>query len=399
MMQRMLPLVLLASVLLAGCGNTITSIRETTTGWFSDKGKADEETRPTELDEDFTPTVQVQELWSERTGKGAEELYLKLLPADADGVVYTAEREGGVFALDAASGDEQWSEHDKGRMISGGPGVGDGKVFVGTSEAEVVARDAKTGKKLWIAKVSSEVLAPPRAAEGVVVIRTGDGNVYALDTATGLEKWVYDRSIPSLTLRGTAAPTIHDGVVYIGFDNGRLVALDLQTGEQVWEAQLAQPSGRSDLERLVDIDGEPVVTDDTVYIGSFQGRVAALSTDGGAIEWTRDMSTYDNVAVDDARVYITDERGVVWALDRYDGSAKWRNRDLRYRRLTGPTHFKGYIVVGDFEGYLHWMDDETGELVARCRVDKERILTPPLDLGESLLGYSSSGRIAAFRAD
>jgi len=262
----------------------------------------------------------------------------------------------------------------------------------------VVARDTKTGRKLWVAEVSSEILAPPRAAQGTVIVRTGDGNLYALDVETGAERWVYDRTIPTLTLRGTAAPTIHEGVVYAGFDNGRIVALDLAIGQQIWDTQLAQPTGRSDLERLVDIDGEPVLKDNLLYIGSFQGRVAAMSKDDGAIEWTRDMSTYDQVAVDDDRVYITDERGVVWALDRYDGSARWRNKDLKFRQLTGPTHFQDYIVVGDFEGYLHWMSDETGELVARTRIDKERIITPPIDVGGALLGYSSSGKISVFRA-
>jgi len=396
---RQLQCLLLAALMLAGCADTFNSIRETTTGWVSDKGKADAEVQPTELAEDFVPTIEVQELWSEQAGKGAEELYLKLLPAVEGTSVYTADRDGRVISLDVASGKQQWEVRDKDRRISGGPGVGDGKVFVGTSEAEVVARAGESGQKLWVAKVSSEVLAAPRAADGVVVVRSGDGNVYALDTESGMEKWVYDRTIPTLTLRGTAAPTLHDGVAYVGFENGRLVALDLATGAQLWEAELAQASGRSDLERLVDIDGEPVIRDGTAYLGSYQGRVAAISLEGGSIEWTRDMSTYDNVAVDEERVYITDERGVVWALDRYDGSAKWRNRELRYRRLTGPTHFKHYVVVGDFEGYLHWLDAETGKLVARSRVDKERILTPPLDLGDSLLGYSSSGKIAAFRAD
>jgi len=243
------------------------------------------------------------------------------------------------------------------------------------------------------------VLAPPRAVGGVVIARTGDGNVYALNSETGVQKWVYDRTIPTLTLRGTAPPAVVDDMVIAGFDTGRVVALDLNSGKQVWEIQLAQPTGRSDLERLVDIDGEPIVKDDTVYIGSFQGRVAAISLADGSLEWTRDMSTYDNVAVDEQRIFITDERGVIWALDRFDGSAKWRVRDFRYRKLTGPTVFGRYVVVGDFEGYLHWMDAESGQVVARERVDKERILTPPIDIGGALLAYSSSGKLAAYRAD
>lgn len=397
--MRFLGLILAAGILvLTGCTETMNDIKETTSGWLGDSGEADEASKPTELNEDFKPTVKVEELWSERAGKGTEELYLKLVPATDGKAVFTADRDGRVISLESSSGKERWSKQDDGRLISGGPGVGEGKVIVGTSEAEVVARDAKTGRKIWVAEVSSEILAPPRAAQGAVIVRTGDGNLYALDVDTGAERWVYDRTIPTLTLRGTAAPTIHEGVVYAGFDNGRIVALDLATGQQLWDTQLAQPTGRSDLERLVDIDGEPVLKDNLLYIGSFQGRVAAMNKDDGAIEWTRDMSTYDQVAVDDDRVYITDERGVVWALDRHDGSARWRNKDLKFRQLTGPTHFQDYIVVGDFEGYLHWMNDETGELVARTRIDKERIITPPIDMGGALLGYSSSGKIAVFRA-
>lgn len=397
--MRFLGLILAAGILvLTGCTETMNDIKETTSGWLGDSGEADEASKPTELNEDFKPTVKVEELWSERAGKGTEELYLKLVPATDGKAVFTADRDGRVISLEGSSGKERWSKQDDGRLISGGPGVGEGKVIVGTSEAEVVARDAKTGRKIWVAEVSSEILAPPRAAQGAVIVRTGDGNLYALDVDTGAERWVYDRTIPTLTLRGTAAPTIHEGVVYAGFDNGRIVALDLATGQQLWDTQLAQPTGRSDLERLVDIDGEPVLKDNLLYIGSFQGRVAAMNKDDGAIEWTRDMSTYDQVAVDDDRVYITDERGVVWALDRHDGSARWRNKDLKFRQLTGPTHFQDYIVVGDFEGYLHWMNDETGELVARTRIDKERIITPPIDMGGALLGYSSSGKIAVFRA-
>lgn len=397
--MRFLGLILAAGILvLTGCTETMNDIKETTSGWLGDSGEADEASKPTELNEDFKPTVKVEELWSERAGKGTEELYLKLVPATDGKAVFTADRDGRVISLEGSSGKERWSKQDDGRLISGGPGVGEGKVIVGTSEAEVVARDAKTGRKIWVAEVSSEILAPPRAAQGAVIVRTGDGNLYALDVDTGAERWVYDRTIPTLTLRGTAAPTIHEGVVYAGFDNGRIVALDLATGQQIWDTQLAQPTGRSDLERLVDIDGEPVLKDNLLYIGSFQGRVAAMNKDDGAIEWTRDMSTYDQVAVDDDRVYITDERGVVWALDRHDGSARWRNKDLKFRQLTGPTHFQDYIVVGDFEGYLHWMNDETGELVARTRIDKERIITPPIDVGGALLGYSSSGKIAVFRA-
>lgn len=390
-----LMLAIASLLLLAGCGEQLTSIKDTTSGWFKDDDTA---VQPTALAEEFAPKIEVTELWSGRFGKGSEDLYLKLLPAPYNELVFTADRDGRVIAIDAKSGVVVWEERDKKRLISGGPGVGEGRVFVGTSDAQVVARDAQSGEELWVADVSSEVLAAPRAADGVVVVRTGDGKVFGLAADTGAERWVFDRTIPVLTLRGTAAPVIHDGLVIAGFDNGRLVALDLANGRQVWETRLAEPSGRSDLERMVDIDGEPVIRDETAYIGSFQGRVAAVSITDGRIEWTRDISSYADLAVDDEHVYVTDEKGSVWALDRSDGRSVWRQKGLRYRQLTGPAHFRDYVVVGDFEGYLHWLDDVTGELVFRQRIDKARIIAPPIIIGDALLGYSSSGELAAYRS-
>ncbi len=393
------PLVLLFSVLLTGCGDdTRTAIRDATIGWITDEGKVDPETKPTELSKDFAAKITIKERWSRQVGKGTADLYLKIVPATDGTSVYVADREGGVLSLAVADGHKQWSARDENRLISAGPGLGDGAVLVGTSQGEVVARDATSGKKLWIAKVSSEVVAVPRAANGVVLVRTGDSNLFALDSRTGVEKWVYDRSVPALTLRGAGAPTLHEGVAYTGFANGRVVALRLETGSPLWDVQLAQPTGRSDLERLVDIDGEPAIKDSFAYIGGFQGKIAALNTDNGNVEWSRVMSTYDNVAVDEQRVYVTDERGVVWALNRTDGSAVWRQKDLKFRHLTAPTRFERYLVVGDFEGYLHWLDAETGEIVARLQIDKKRILTAPINMGDVLLGYSSSGRIAVFSA-
>lgn len=347
----------------------------------------------------FEPTIKVNKLWSDRYGKGTDELYLNLEPAIYGDLIFTADRDGRVIAVDAGSGKVKWEQRDKKELISGGPGVGDDLVFVGTSDAAVVARDIKTGEIRWSAKVSSEILAAPRAAEGMVVVRTGDGKLFGLDSATGHRKWIYDRAIPVLTLRGTGAPIIHNGLVLAGFDNGRLIALELTTGKLAWEARLAEPSGRSELERLVDVDGEPVIVGDTAYIASFQGRVAAVSVSDGRIEWTRDISSYADLAVDDDHVYVTDDTGGVWALDRADGHSIWKQDALKARRLTGPGEIGGYVVVGDFEGYLHWLRADTGGMVNRIRIDKQRILSSPLKIDGALVAYSSSGEMAAYRPE
>ena len=377
---------------LAACGSVKTSVVELIVR------ESDNSTPPAELI-DFESTLEIDKVWSDRYGKGVENLFITLIPAPYKNSVYTADRDGRMIALSVETGDEIWTERSKELRISGGPGTGDGLVFVGTSDADVVARDAETGEERWISRVSSEILAPPRAARGTVVVRTGDGKLFGLDSTTGKRKWVYDRTIPVLTLRGTGAPVIHDNMVISGFDNGRLVALDLSTGKQVWETRLAVPSGRSDLDRMVDVDSEPTIIDDTVYVSSFQASVAAVSVVTGQLEWTREISSYSNLAVDESRVYVTDELGNVWALERSTGASIWKQEGLKARSVTGPTVVGNYVVVGDFEGYLHWINRENGNFVHRNRLDNKRILVPCRTLDDLLLAFSSSGMLAAFRLE
>ena len=380
---------------LSGC-STVESVTESVTGLIG--GEVDNSIPPAEL-VDFEPTFELQELWSGRYGKGVENLYIQLIPERYEQHVFTADRDGRMIALDAETGDEIWSERDKRLKISGGPGAGSGLVVVGTSDAEVVARDAASGEEKWRTRVSSEVLAPPRIERSTVVIRTGDGKLIALDVNTGKRKWIYDRSIPTLTLRGTSPPIIFEGMVIAGFDNGRLVALDLESGKQIWEQRIAIPSGRSDLERMVDIDAEPAVHDGIAYVASFQASVAAVGVYDGQLQWTREISSHSVLAVDDERVYVTDSMGYVWALDRTTGSSIWKQEGLRARGVTGPALFDRYVIVGDYEGYLHWLDRSTGEFANRTQIDDERIIVPARSIGDSLLGFSSSGVLTAYRRE
>jgi outer membrane protein assembly factor BamB len=352
--------------------------------------------KPNELEE-FEPRLKVEKLWSDRIGKGSDEQYLKLTPVVFGERLFVADRYGHLVASTLATGKEEWDIHDKNVQYTGGPGGGDGLVLMGTGDGRVIAREADTGKVRWVAKVSSEVLAAPTAANGVTVVRTGDGRLYGLNSATGAEMWVYERSVPTLTLRGVAPPVIEEDVAMAGFDNGRFAAVNLKSGKMVWESPLATPSGRSDLERMVDVDAAPVIVGTMAYVSSFQGSVAALSIADGKILWTREVSSYEELSVGDDRVYVTDDKGSIWALDAKTGSSVWKQEALANRFVTAPIFFQGHVVVADFEGYVHWLDAATGDFEYRDRVTKERIIAPAIGADGILLVYSSTGQLVALR--
>jgi outer membrane protein assembly factor BamB len=274
----------------------------------------------------------------------------------------------------------------------------DDLVLVGTDEGQVVALQAADGEEAWRARASSEILAVPQGAEGVVVVRTIDGRFVGLDTNTGEQLWIYTYTVPALTLRGTAAPLLAQGVAITGLDTGKLLVLSLQDGTPVWEKRIAPPQGRTELERLVDIDAEPRVVDSVLYIVTYQGNVTAIDLRNGNTLWSRDFSSYSGLDVDTQQVYITDDNDTVWALDRRNGGTLWKQTALNRRSLSTPVTVDGsYVVVGDFEGYLHWLDATDGSLVGRVRADKEGIAAAPVFRNNTLYVLSNGGTLSAFQ--
>lgn len=350
---------------------------------------------PAELIE-FTPEIEVEEVWSRSVGSGTSKIYLKLRPMIADGRVYAANRNGRVSAYDAETGDELWTS-DTDVPISGGPGGGDGLVLVGSSDGDVVALAVETGEETWRVKVSSEVLAPPSAAEGIVVTRTVDGKLFGLNASDGVRVWVYDRTVPVLTLRGTSTPVLSSGAAVAGFDSGRMVAVSLKDGQTLWETRIAVPRGRSELERLVDIDADPVIEGSSVYVVTFQGRIAALDLFSGNVTWRRDMSSYAGLGVHEENIYVTDADSFVWALDRKNSASIWVQDKLKARGLTSPLGFQRYVVAGDFEGYVHWLSREDGHMLARHRVDSDGIIAPPVAYKNTVFIYGKGGTLSALR--
>jgi outer membrane protein assembly factor BamB len=378
---------LLLVTLLSGC-STISK-------WSSSLlGGTDNSEPPTELTEIEDP-VRLRTLWSRDVGVGVDKQFVNLIPAVDDGRLFVADRDGRVAAMDALTGKELW-EVETGAQISSGPGVGNDVLLLGTSDAEVIALSAEDGSQLWKAEVSSEVLAVPQVDIDKVIVQSADGNIVGLTLDGGEQLWIHDRSVPVLTLRGTSTPAVDQGLVVAGFANGKLVGLSAEKGFPVWEVSVAVPQGRSEIDRLVDIDGDPVIVGGVVYVATYQGNIAVIEASTGNQGWQRDMSSHVGLGVDFSQVYVTDDQSNVWALSRASGVSEWKLDRLANRKLTAPEPFEDYVAVGDFEGYVHLLSRYDGRIAGRVKVDKKGIQEQPLARDGVLYVYGNSGELSAF---
>ncbi|MCG6898662.1 MAG: outer membrane protein assembly factor BamB [Gammaproteobacteria bacterium] len=386
--MRQATTVVILAALLSGCS--------TLSGWTSSLlGGSDNAEPPAPLVEIPDP-IPLKQLWSTRVGVGLDKQFVNLEPFVYEDRVYVADRKGRVVALDAETGKEQW-QVKTGAALSAGPGVGSGLVFLGTSDAEVLALRAEDGTLQWKAEVSSEVLAVPQVDIDKVIVQTADGIIAALAVDSGEQLWVNDRSVPVLTLRGTSTPAVESGLVVAGFANGKLVGLSAEKGFPVWEVSIAIPQGRSEIDRLVDIDGDPVIVGGVVYVTTYQGHIAVIEAQTGNQGWQREMSSNVGLGVDFSQVYVTDADSNVWALSRATGATEWKQDELAYRKVTAPTPFEDYVAVGDLEGYVHLLSRYDGHIAARARVDSKGIQEKPLAWNGTLYVYGNSGKLSAFR--
>jgi len=346
---------------------------------------------------EFEPIIQLKRLWTGHTGASAKEKHLQLTPAYSNNLVFTASPKGHVRAINLETGKRQWAKKLEDVSISGGLSTSLDHILLGSSEGQVFALSQKEGTTLWQVQVSSEILSPPIVSDGIVIVRTVDGKVFALDESSGAQLWTYERRVPLLSLRGTSTPLIEDSFVFVGLDNGKLAILDLQTGKPLWEAPIAVVKGRSDIERMRDIDADPKLYGNTLYATSFQGRLVAIDMQTGKDIWKREVSSHAGIEVDSEAVYLSDENSHVWAFDRYSGRSLWRQTKLQARAITAPAIIDDYVVVGDIEGYLHWMKRSDGQFVARYKVDSAAINVPPLVINNTLIALTTEGDIAAIQ--
>lgn len=357
-------------------------------------GDDDEELQPTKLLK-FDQTLDVRRLWSAKLGGGTEFLRIALSPAGDGNRIYAASYDGKVSAYDPEDGDRIWrTEVDA--VLSAGPGVGEGLVVVAGYDGDLIALSADDGSELWRINIAGESLARPLIKDDAVVAYTIDGRLRVFSAFDGSERWALEQSLPALTLRGSATPIIVGTTIIAGFDNGRVLAISLSDGSEQWQAVLTPPSGRSDLARLADVDGAMAVVGQDVYATGYHGRVASLAVESGQILWAREISGLSGLDADWNNIYLVGEEGELVALLRRNGDDVWRQEALVRREPTAPVAFNTSVVVGDFEGYVHFFNNFDGRPVARVRAGKGMISLAPVVIGGRLYVQSESGTLMAY---
>jgi outer membrane protein assembly factor BamB len=380
-------------------------------------GGDDEELGPAPLI-DLDPEVRLREQWDAAVGGGTGARYNRLVPAVAGDLVVAADAYGVVEARRLEDGERLWQtrigtpeggflsalvfwgrDDDGGSFVTGGVGADRDAAFVGTENGELVALRLSDGGELWRAQLSSEVLAPAASDGEHVLVATLDGRLAALSRSDASRLWSYDTQVPVLTLRGTAGPVISDPLAFMGFANGRLTALRVDSGQVVWEHVVSLPTGRSELERMADVDNAPLVGPNGAYVASYQGAIKSLRLADGQVQWERPLSSHGGLAEGYGQVYATAEDGTLRAFDSVSGNVVWEQDALARRGVTGPAVFGPWVAVGDAEGYVHVFAQSDGRPVGRVRVDSDGIRSAPTGVGDRLLVYGNDGRLAVYRAE
>jgi outer membrane protein assembly factor BamB len=353
------------------------------------------ETEPPAELQDFTQELRLNRRWSVNVGDGQGRFYNQLEPALDREFVYAASADGMVVAVNRANGDVRWRTRTR-EPISGGVGAAFGLVLVGTRQAEVIALDQISGQELWRAQVNSEVLSAPQSNGNIVAVQTVDGKLIALEAATGARRWIYESTIPALTLRGSSKPVIAGNVVLAGFSNGMIAAVNASNGFLMWEERVAVPQGRYDIERVIDVDGDLLLSGNTLYAASYQGNLMGFDVQSGRIVWGLEASSYHGMAQGFGNLYYVNDRSHVFALRNNTEEVVWENSALRLRSITAPRTIGNYIAVADFEGYLHLLSQIDGHFVSRVRVDRKGVRGNPAVDNDTLYVLGDSGRLVAY---
>ena len=343
----------------------------------------------------FRQVVSIRPMWSTHVGTGAPKEYLKLGPAISGARIFTVSKDGVVAATNKFSGKTEWVNNTR-RIITSGVSANDDLVFVGTHNGDILALTQNNGKIAWSAHASSEILAPVIEGHGVVLAKTIDGRLTAFSDIDGHELWSYQQNVPTLVLRAASAPKISGDTAIVGFENGTLTKLSLHQGSVIWQQPIAEPTGSFAIQRMIDIDADPIIIGNRIYAATYQGHISALDLASGNPYWEHDISTFSGIAADDARVYVSDAQSRMWAFNSRTGEIDWHLNKLYARNITGPAVMGNYIVVGDGEGYLHWINKNDGTFAARTFLSKSGIVATPIVQDGIIYLYTQDGRLTAY---
>ena len=358
-------------------------------------GGDDDVEPPAEL-ASFKSTIDVKKVWHAGLGDASESLRLALEPASDGARVFAAAHDGKVSAFEAVKGTRLWRRKTK-LPLSGGPATDGDVVILGSSNGDVIALNAADGAQRWRTSVSSEVLAAPAIGGGLALVRTVDGKLTALDLVDGRQSWFVQQQMPRLSVRGTGAPVVIKNLVVCGFDNGKLASYALADGSPGWDVLLDPPSGRNEVDRMADINATVRAIGEDIYAVGYHGQLTSVAAESGQTLWSQEAPSYDGLAVDLQNVYVSGAGSELMALSRQSGSELWKHELLKMRDISGPVAFMNSVVVGDYEGYVHFFDTATGTPQARVRAGRDRVTSPPLVVNEMLYVQTDGGDLTAFR--
>ena len=386
-MKRIAILLLLAAVLaVTGCGDKKTNIKP-----------------PHDLDT-ITPSLKIDQLWTARVGRGSDSVGVRMRPVADNGVIYAASADDHLAAIDAATGKKLWEKQPSWRRgrsdtsFVGGPTVAGDLLVVGTLDGNVFAFDTKTGEQRWQATVKASILTPPVFDQALLFIRTDNGDVTALNSSDGSQAWLYDQgSVPTLSLRGNSPLLAAHGVIFFGSDDGKVVALRADNGQPLWDQTISQGEGRTEIERLDDADGPLLLHDNTLYATAYHGHLTAIDAPSGRPSWTQPFSSFVGVDIGGSTLVGVDADSDVWAFDATNGGNLWKQDGLSWRWLTTPTVQGSHVVLGDVEGYVHWLNLADGGFAARQRMSHDRIRARPLVVGDVVIAEDVKGNLTAWR--
>ena len=346
---------------------------------------------------DVERTMKLDRVWQTSVGDGHDGEFLQLAPVNAGDTLYAASAGGEVVSVDVEKGRTNWEVELDDRIFAG-PGADGGQLYLVTGGAELIALSREDGSEQWRVELPTEAIAAPQSNGSLVAAQTIDGRLLAFGADNGDELWQYDAQVPVLTMRTAAAPLVGGDVVIASFANGRVIALGAEAGQPIWQYQVGQPQGRTELERLVDIGGQPLVLESAIMVAGYQGKLALVDIRSGQEIWSRPVSSYQGPAIGGGNIYLSAANGDVIAFRGSDRRELWLQDNLSWRQLTRPAVSGDYLVIGDYEGYLHVLSAEDGRLVGQRKFDGDGIRVPVqvLENGD-LLVFGNGGKMAKFR--